>query len=115
MSHHVENDDVLDLVQAMLGGISTNFRFVSLDADSDATRIQFVLATDNPVDREEIDEIESEFIILREQREGRRGCHVEVVVDKRPVSDLELRSRLIYSPRADCDPAAPPEGIHRRQ
>jgi hypothetical protein len=55
------NDCVLAIVQSLLGAISPNFRMVALSAHEDTWIIRFVLEKDSTKDREEIEDIASEF------------------------------------------------------
>src|SRR5262249_21858875 len=68
------NSTTLALVQALLGAVSPNFRMVALFADGDVWRLQFTLETDNALDREEIDDIASEF-------EAQHSSNVEYEVE----------------------------------
>lgn len=56
----VRNKIVVALVQALLGSISENFRAVSIDF-SQGVRVRFFLFEDLAEDREEIDDIITEF------------------------------------------------------
>ena len=55
----------MSLVQAMVGAISDNFRQVTLGYSGGQWQLGFVLATDSDEDREEIDDIVSEFEALQ--------------------------------------------------
>jgi len=90
-----ENTQVLNLVQAMLGSITPNFRYVFLKCTPTGVLLHFLLEHENLEDREEIDEIVFEFEALQLQ-----FIDVEVVVsvDKRALGDLNIPipDRTVY-------------------
>ena len=56
-----ENARVLDLVHAMIGGVSANLRAVTIEVVQERVRLHFLLAEESTTDREEIDDIIFEF------------------------------------------------------
>jgi len=56
-----ENRQVLNLIQSLFGAISANFRAVSITVENEII-LHFVLEKDNEEDREEIEDIEFEFL-----------------------------------------------------
>jgi len=50
----------------MLGAVSPNFRLIALSASGDVWRLQFVLEHESESDREEIQDIATEFEALHE-------------------------------------------------
>ena len=95
MSFIEENVQVLNLVQAMIGAISSNFRRVTLEvSESGAVHLRFVLAREDLNDREEIEDISFSFATLQTRD---IDIKVDVFVDHRPISDLELAGRVIFA------------------
>ncbi len=96
MDIHKENAQVLHLVQAMLGGITPNFRAVFLKCNPDGVDLNFLLQHESEEDREEIEDIVFEFEALQLS-----GIDVEVIVsvDTRPLDELRLSGRMIYARR----------------
>ena len=94
MSLTEENIQVLNLVQAMIGAVSSNFRWVTLElTNSRAIQIRFVLAQEDTRDREEIEDIS--FLLATLQTRD-IDIKVDVLVDRRPISDLELPGRVVF-------------------
>jgi hypothetical protein len=91
-----ENAQVLNLVQAMLGSISPNFRAVCLLGAEGSVALRFILEQANEADREEIDEIVFEFEAL--QSSG-VAVDVEVVTEAGILTDEVLSGRLVFSRR----------------
>jgi hypothetical protein len=94
MSLSEENTQVLNLVQAMIGSVSTNIRRVTLAVPAPgAVCLIFVLERDAPEDREEIEDIAFEFEALQT-----RGIQLEVVilVDSGPITDIVLPGRVVF-------------------
>ena len=95
MSLEEENTQVLNLVQAMLGAVSSNLRRVALQVPKPgAVRLTFIIERDDPQDREEIQDIAFEFEAL--QTEG-VDLDVDIGVDDRPNSELRLPGRLVFA------------------
>lgn len=95
MSLAEENTQVLNLVQAMIGAVSSNLRRVTLQVPRPgAVRLTFVVERDDPEDREEIHDIAFEFEAL--QTEG-VDLDVVITVDDRPSSELRLPGRLVFA------------------
>lgn len=57
----------LNLIQAMLGAISANFRMVSISLTEKGINLLFILEHESQQDREEIEDITSEFEALQSQ------------------------------------------------
>jgi hypothetical protein len=94
MSLTEENLQVLNLVQAMVGAITPNFRRVTLELTSHKTVcLRFVLEQDDPDDREEVDDIAFEFEALQTQG---IELEVKVIVDTRPIHEIELLGRIVF-------------------
>jgi hypothetical protein len=94
MNKHEENTQVLNLVQAMLGSITPNFRVVSLECNPNAVRLYFLLEHESSEDREEIDEIIFEFEALQSSR---IDVELVVCVDTRALDELEILGRMVYA------------------
>lgn len=94
MSLLEENSQIINLIHAMIGAISPNFRRVALEFRSPGSiRLSFVLECDVAEDREEIEDIAFEFVALQDRAVD---LDVEVIVDKRPVELLSLPGRLVF-------------------
>src|SRR5689334_14328291 len=93
MINNEENTQVLNLVQAMLGSITPNFRYVFLKCTPAGVLLHFLLEHENSEDRKEIDEIVFEFEALQLQ-----FIEVEVVVsvDTRALDALNIPDRTVY-------------------
>lgn len=87
-----ENQQVLNLVQAMLGAISSNFRAVSIRCN-EIIELTFLLEKDIPQDREEIEDIEFEFLALQPRL---RQTSTHIVATSDPVNQIQLPGRLVY-------------------
>jgi hypothetical protein len=91
-----ENAQVLNLIQAMIGSPSPNFRRVTLEGTTgDGVRLRFLLAHDDPMDREEIEEIAFEFEFETLQ-DADISIEVDVVCDAGPLADIRLPGRIVY-------------------
>ena len=89
-----ENALVLDLVQAMQGAITPNFRRVTLELTSPgAVCLRFLLERDDADDREEVDDIVFEFEALQTQN---IQVDVKVIVNARPLHALNLPGRGVF-------------------
>jgi len=96
MNLSYENCQVLNLVQAMLGSISENFRFVFIDSSDSFVRIKFILDKKNEEDVEEIEDIVFEFEALQDKS---IDVDYEVIFDSRPLSEIGFSGRMVYSRR----------------
>lgn len=70
-----ENAQVLNLVQAMIGGVTPNMRGISLECWPGGVRLHFLLELDREAEREEIEDIAFEFEALQSS-----GIDLEIVV-----------------------------------
>lgn len=94
MSLTEENLQVLNLVQAMIGAITPNFRRVTLELISPGSVcLRFLFERDDPDDREELEDIAFEFEAL--QSHGIE-LDVKVIVDARPVHEINLPGRIVF-------------------
>ncbi len=84
----LENRYVLDLVQAMLGSISENFRAIWLEVTQEKVGFTFVLQAENADDRDSIAEIMFEFEALQA---GYTPNEVEIIVSE---------EAIVYPPEA---------------
>ncbi|MCC7716703.1 hypothetical protein [Janthinobacterium lividum] len=102
MNTEIANDiwciQTLRLVQALLGAISSNFRTVGLSHDGSSWLLIFVLAEDNAIDREEIEDIACEFEALQE---ASITYVIDVVVTKAPIDWPSESVRVVYRRRED--------------
>ena len=90
-----ENQQVLALVQAMLGAISSNVRAVSLECVNGAVHLYFVLEQDRAEDREEMEDIADEFEALQEGP-IEIETHVFISSERWPRGVGSLRGRPVY-------------------
>ena len=89
-----ENVQVLNLVQAMIGAITPNFRRVTLELiPSGTVCLRFVLERDELDDREELDDIVFEFEALQT-----RGVEIdmEVIVSTQPIEQINLPGTVVF-------------------
>ena len=94
MTTSAENTQVLNLVQAMVGSITPNLRRVTLEVGApDFVKIRFVLEREDPVDREELEDIVFEFEALQE---GNVEVDMDVIVDARPIHEMDLPGRVVF-------------------
>ncbi|MCG2583852.1 hypothetical protein [Massilia sp. TS11] len=100
MSAEIENDiwivQTLRLAQALLGAVSPNFRMVAIANQDQTWRLIFVLAVDSAEDREEIDDVASEFEALQESSICYR---VEILVTDEPITWPAPSIRVVYRRR----------------
>ncbi|MGE8362445.1 hypothetical protein [Pseudomonas sp.] len=61
MNTQEKNTVVVMLVQALIGAISSNFRMVLVDLEQPVWVIDFILAIESDVDREEIEDVITRF------------------------------------------------------
>jgi hypothetical protein len=99
-----ENAQVLNLVQAMLGGVSSNLRGVSIECWDAGVRLHFLLEYDSEEEREECDDIAFEFEALQSI-----GLNVEVrvVVSMDRWAQSRLPGRRVFGRK---EPAVSEEG-----
>ena len=92
-----ENRQALNLVRAMLGSITPNFRAVYLECTPDRVQLYFVLETESAADREEINvEIVGEFLALQE---AWFDIDVQITVSTANLSQLAHPHRAVYRRR----------------
>ena len=96
MNLDFENRMVLEAIQASLGSISENVRFIGIDTTLDKkVSVYFILEKENELDREEIEEIAFSFNALQDHY---TDMEFIVKIDSRPFSLItsELPNRAIY-------------------
>ncbi|WP_157597896.1 MULTISPECIES: hypothetical protein [unclassified Rhizobacter] len=91
------NEAVINLVDALLGAVSSNFRMVVLsDGGSDGWLLKFHLEDEDELDREEISDVGSEF----EVRYGSAVKYkIEIVIGAGDLPWAEAPSRVVYRRR----------------
>ena len=94
-----ENQQVLNLIQALLGAVSANFRAVSISW-KDTIVLSVLLDSDNSEDREEIDDIEYEFLAKQNRPVS---VSTEILVSDRPIEEIHLPGRLVFLRREPVD------------
>lgn len=78
------NKTALILMQSLWGAISPNFRMVAFSLFDQGVKLLFVLDADDPLDREEIDDICAEFDALQDS--GSAKFEVEIIVDSKSLA-----------------------------
>lgn len=92
-----EDVQVLHLVQAMIGTVTRNLRRVTLEVfDGSKIILHFLLEQDDPIDRQEIDDIAFEFEALQNQSVE---LETEILVDQRPIEQIFQPGRIIFGRR----------------
>jgi len=100
-SFEEEKGKVLDLVQAMIGAVTANFRWISVRPRDDGRfHFYFLLEHDGPGDREEVEDIMGEYSALQLRLEE-LDFEYEVRVDDRPLDDVRPPGRPVYGRRED--------------
>lgn len=84
---------LVNLMQAMLGSVTPNWRAVFVKNENDELLLTFVLAVDSPDDRDEIEEVVFEFEAL----EPSRKTSISVLVDRSPLASLAERGQLVFA------------------
>lgn len=90
------NVQTLRLVQALLGSISLNFRMVTLGRRGRSWSIEIVLEKESARDREEIEEIITDFDV-QQCRDLER--EVDVIINQNQISWPEPPTRVVYRRR----------------
>ena len=82
-SHAWQNDRVINMVQAMIGGLTTNMRAVSIETDYEQRSIDvyFALVEQGPDEIEEMEEILDALDVLAVNELRRIDLHVWVGSD----------------------------------
>lgn len=93
MTLAAENSQILNLVRALLGSVSDNFRAVSLSTTDDAVKLQFILCADDEEDREEIEDIVFEFEALQDHG---IDVEVEIRIEASPIAELKFLDRIVF-------------------
>lgn len=86
----------LNLVQALLGAVSPNFRMVTLSEDDGMWKFVFVLEHEDADDREEILDVVSEFDALQS---GPVEREVVITADSGPLEWPDPPARVVYRRR----------------
>ena len=87
------NAIVANLIQAMLGAVTPNWRAVLLKVNGSSVSLTFVLASESPDDRKEIADVEFEFVALQPE------CKVftTVVVETSPIERFAEAGQLVFA------------------
>lgn len=96
----VWNARVLDMVQALCGSVSPNFRRVTLSNEAGVWKIHILLEQESEEDREEIEEIASAFDALQSTNTPR---DFDVEVTNVPLPLPEAPTRVIFCRREPYD------------
>ncbi|HEX8202628.1 MAG TPA: hypothetical protein VF590_19275 [Isosphaeraceae bacterium] len=94
MSTSDENLQALNLVQALLGSVTTNLRAAAIDCTARGVTLVFVLEQDRAESRDEIADVVFEFEALQT---APVPVETVVLVDRRDLAALGLPSRLVFA------------------
>lgn len=94
-----ENRQVLNVIQSLFGAISPNFRAVSITVENEIT-LHFLFEKDNEEDREEIEDIEFEFLALQDRVVT---VTTEIVVSNKPLTENQLPGRMVFLRRESVE------------
>lgn len=89
-----ENQQVLFLAQALLGNVTEDLRFVAIQVDGARVRVTFTVFRDGEDVIDDVDNVIFEFEALQIDD---TEVEFDVVVDKRPLSDVKLDGRLVFA------------------
>ena len=85
-----ENRQVLRLVQALVGSVSSNLRRVGVEVqEGPRIRISFLFEQDVPDPRDDVEEV---MFAFEAQQEGYVDVDVSVLVDSRPIEQISRSS-----------------------
>ncbi len=93
--HEIENKYILELIQAMIGGISNNFRAIWIITVKEKLDVYFLLEKDNAEDRGEIEDFIFEFEALQEKIVD---VTPHVLISKKPWTP-PTNARILFSMR----------------
>jgi len=88
-----ENYQVVSLIQALWGAISSNMVAISLYCVDEAVNLHFYLQSDSPEDREEISDVETDLFALQFTNVPIHS-HVHIVGERIDVS--QIQGRVVY-------------------
>jgi hypothetical protein len=88
-----ENGLVINLVDALLGAITPNFRAVLLRLDADQAALTFLLERESAADRAEIDDIVFEFQAI----EPTLPLQVSIIVDSASLTKYAHLGRMVFA------------------
>lgn len=96
-----ENCHLVNLVHALVGAITPNFRCVTFTCSDDEVAIYFLLEREDSCDREEIDDVIAEFEALQL---GGIDVSFGIVVSQDPrweVLESRLPGRMVFARKED--------------
>jgi hypothetical protein len=96
MNLEFENKVALDLIQVLLGAITPNVRGVSFECLGDKVLVHYLLEEDSAEDREEAEDLISEFEALQAGPFD-ISCEVEVSSEVLPHGVGSLKGRAVYA------------------
>ena len=97
---HKTNKIITILTQAMLGAISENFRMVAIDLESPIWKISFFLAAESEIDREEIEDIISNFeVCMMDVNIECSGFVAEIFVVPTNISLPKIKELRVFQKR----------------
>jgi hypothetical protein len=97
ISIEIWNQQIVRLMQAMLGAISPNFRMITIGYENNEFVLKFFLEVANSEDFDEVDDIGFEFIGL--QSDAKFGYKQEIIVTKERLEWPEFPTRTVYKRR----------------
>ncbi|OQR32239.1 hypothetical protein BWR15_20265 [Pseudomonas sp. T] len=90
------NFQMLMLVQALVGAVSSNFRMVSLSCDDAGWILSFYLEKDLEDDVEEIEDVVCQYTAYQDSN---LKCRYEVVIGDQSLPVLAESERVVYRRR----------------
>ena len=92
-----ENVQFINLTQALVGAITTNFRVVTFECTSEKICIWFLLGEEDPRDREEVEDIVAEFEAFQTSAVD---VSFVIIISQEPLAELfdsKLRGRMVFA------------------
>ena len=93
-----ENRLALNLIQALLGAPSRNFRRIGLRVEEESVGIQIILAEESDRDREEIADVILAFEALQQ---GPVPIELQVLIHAGDLREIAIHPRAVYLRRED--------------
>jgi hypothetical protein len=98
----LENMQVLNLIQAMLGAITQAFRAVAIGIRNDKIEITFVLFQEDQDARDEIEDIVFRFDSLQVESKP-IVLRVELISESQPLETASIWGRLVFLRKSDTN------------
>ena len=107
MTLNEKNKIIAMLTQSMLGAISNNFRLIAVDLEHSLLKIHFILSEDSDVDREEIEDVMSNFEVCMMDVDiscAGLASQISIISNNHPLPEIECvrvfqrRDSIEYKP-----------------